>query len=649
MYDDDALYLAAKVALPGRPYRNVNSLSEKPWEGEDIEFRLISTPDAPKPWVVPKDYKGPLAQHVVTCMFWLNSVTQKTNLKVTYGPFHDGGVVDNPPGAEVVYKQFARPYYYIMEARLPWSLLHAKGGKNPFKRGRSMTAFLTVLWGQSGQQRIEGLETVPTANFGWSWWSIQHWGQVEFSAQGHLPPRHETLPEYLAEKAARPIGTPFTIELPRALKASVSIVGNDGQILRELIGGEPRPQGKSTVYWDGYDWMGHRMPPGKYPWKAYASPGLKLKFLGAVGTSGQPPYNTTDGKGGWGADLCVPIDAACDHTGTYFLWDTSEGGRSIVKIAADGKTVWRNTPFVLSGGYGPHLGCATNGKFLYVVSGQPKTFLSRFQADNGLAAPFVGTAYPVINEPDDGKEHAEAGATDFKHGTPAPETIGLAATAAEVFAGAYSKGKVFVLDAEAGKKTRELACPFPRGICMDRQGDLYAISFDVKNGDGGRVLKFAKAAGPGSPLMPLDGLKAPWGIAVDGSGRIYVSEAGFSNQVWVYSAAGKLVARIGKAGGRPWGGSYQRDNLLFPTGLATDGNDSLVVAQASIPKVFSRYRIEPLRLEQQWFGDCDYSPSGWGDVRIHGPSIAAWVPVSSGRPSEATAATPTPTATGTSR
>ena len=46
-----------------------------------------------------------------------------------------------------------------------------------------------------------------------------------------------------------------------------------------------------------------------------------------------------------------------------------------------------------------------------------------------------------------------------------------------------------------------------------------------------------------------------------------------------------------------------------------DGEGSLVVAQASIPKVFSRYRIEPLRLEQQWFGDCDYSPSGWGDAR----------------------------------
>ena len=74
------------------------------------------------------------------------------------------------------------------------------------------------------------------------------------------------------------------------------------------------------------------------------------------------------------------------------------------------------------------------------------------------------------------------------------------------------------------------------------QGDLYAISFDVKSGKGGRVLKFAKAAGLGSPLVPLDGLKAPWGIAVDASGRIYVSEPGFSNQVWVYSAAGKPVA-----------------------------------------------------------------------------------------------------------
>ena len=280
-----------------------------------------------------------------------------------------------------------------------------------------------MLWGQSGQQRVEALETAPTANFGWSWWSIQHWGQVEFAARGHVPPRHETLGAVPGRKSGKADRHTVHHRTAAGGKASVSIVGSDGQIIRELIGGEQRPQGKSTVYWDGYDWMGHRMPPGKYTWKAYASPGLKLKFMGSVGTSGQPPYNTTDGKGGWGADFGAPIDAACDDTGTYFLWDTSEGGRSIVKIGADGKTVWRNTPFVLSGGYGPHLACATNGKFLYVVSGQPKTFLSRFQADNGLAAPFAGTAYPVINEPDDDKEHAEADATDFKHGTPAPETM----------------------------------------------------------------------------------------------------------------------------------------------------------------------------------------------------------------------------------
>ena len=66
--------------------------------------------------------------------------------------------------------------------------------------------------------------------------------------------------------------------------------------------------------------MGICADTGDYHWAAYFSHGLSIKLAGFVGSSGNPPYPTADGKGGWGGDHGVPSAVAADDSGIYFGW-----------------------------------------------------------------------------------------------------------------------------------------------------------------------------------------------------------------------------------------------------------------------------------------------------------------------------------------
>ncbi len=99
-----------------------------------------------------------------------------------------------------------------------------------------------------------------------------------------------------------PRGVPVEVKVPADGKISVNIFGEHGEVLRELTGGESVKAGKFTVYWDGKDQWGFALPPGDYKWGAYFSKGLQARYVGFVGSSGNPPYPTLDGKGGWGGD-----------------------------------------------------------------------------------------------------------------------------------------------------------------------------------------------------------------------------------------------------------------------------------------------------------------------------------------------------------
>ncbi|MFA6291913.1 MAG: FlgD immunoglobulin-like domain containing protein, partial [Victivallales bacterium] len=623
MYDEVALYVSVVSSTGGGPMSNINKPNERPWQGHDVEFRFVANPSAPYPLAVSQQEADnpslkPYLKNVATVTAWMETVTKTPYITVVNGPPYKGDLkmeqCVGKDGTLVVFKESSPSGSYVMEARIPWKAANVETGKNPFKPGDKMTAFWTIIW---PQMRVEFLSTVPLGGFGWAWHRMGDWGRILFSAAGNLPKKHGTMEEYLLKKeSSKDKGTAFEIEIPSEMKASISIFDKDGVIVRELVGGEPRPAGKSKVYWDGYDWRGNPMPFGEYTWKAYASPGLKPVFLGAFSTGGEPSYSTADGKGGWGGDHGQPIDVCSDESGVYFLWDNNEAAKAFVKIGYDDKNLWRNSAFV-EGGFGPYSACASNGKYLYVIwGGTKKTYLARFNAANGLSEPFSSdTPYLLVNECQLDKNPVGSADSFDMVKNPRPETIGLAATATEVFATAYSKNKIFVFDAVTGAKLRELDCPWPRGICVDKKGDLFAISCNLEHSahhaQGSSVLRFPKGLAPSSSSLQLYGLSAPWDIAVDANGRFFVTDSGYSNQIWAYDKNGSHLGWIGKKGGRPYYGAYDKSGMLHPTGVSVDSNGKILVAQNSIPGVFQRFNPDSFSMDQEWFGDIAYGPPSW--------------------------------------
>ena len=627
-YDDDNLYVYAKVSLPGRKMSNHNGLTDPFWIGDIVELRLCSDPSLG----YPLSNSNPVmhtSKQVCHITFWKNTDDGKNFINILYGGMHGGGQgkAFNPPGSKVVFTETENQY--VMQAVLPWSSLNVPGGKNPFKPGARMTNIFGLHWANAGWfYAVNAVYSTSPGDFAFMQW--QYWGQTEFSATGNLKPRHGTMEEALASATDEPIGVPITVKVPEAGKLSINIVGEKGEVVREVIGGQPVKAGKYTAYWDGRDQWGFALAPGKYHWAAYFSHGLTTKLVAIVGSSGNPPYPTDDGKGGWGGDHGVPSAVSADDSGIYFGWTGCEAQAGIVKIDYAGNTVWRRSPYIQGGG-GSLRAMASNGKYVFAVYSGMHSSLTRLnpqtglpvlfgnEADKGVTVPFgptpvAGGGLTVIKAPE-GSLPAEGGVNGMgrtpapEDGT-APECIGLAATASEVFASVYSQNIIQVLDVESGQPTRTLPCPAPRGLALDAQGNLYAASFGTSQSP--QVVCFKGAQGTPTPVITT-GLVAPVGVTVDASGKITVTDEGTSQQIKTFSPDGNLVRTLGKEGGRPWAGAYDPTSYRDPFQITTDKQGGLIVAEASIPKIFNRIDATSGKTLTRWFGWPGYGVANIAD------------------------------------
>ncbi|HSI83249.1 MAG TPA: hypothetical protein VK970_05670 [Candidatus Methylacidiphilales bacterium] len=455
-------------------------------------------------------------------------------------------------------------------------------------------------------------------------------------------------------------------------KVSLNIFGPKGEVLRELLGAEILGKGKQTVRWDGRDAWGRPLPPGTYKWGAYMHGGLKAEYAGSVGTSGVPAWQTRDGKGAWGGDHSNPIAAASDASGIYMLWPVSEAGKAIVKVDYDGRVLWRKNPFV-GGGFGPFYSLASDGKYLYLARGDAEVFLSRLEAETGalrtwteggpaevqistteapalvprLSTPV--TFSPVKTSFITPKVYPGSDADSTLVHQPDPVGMAYAPTGdgeGRLYVSIYSADKVLVLDIKTGKVTSELKVRGPRGLAVNGTGDLFAVSYVPGLQGIAEVLRFEKGAGAGTPVISEKGaLDAPFGIAVDSryllsaedikkhkegakekdgfsalmnredradQKHIYVSNLGATQQVKIFTFDGKEAGAIGRKGGRPWQGKYDPEALLMPAGLAIDARGALVVPEAALPKVFSRFDLAAgNKLIKRWFGPGVYWNSTW--------------------------------------
>jgi len=625
-YDENNLYVYAKIHIPGPKMTDPHGPTDPFWVGDEVELRLCSDPKLG----YPLSNANPVmhtSKQVCHIAFWKDTNDGQDYINIQYGGMHGGsqGKATNPPGSKVKFTETENQY--VMQAVLPWSCLNVPDGKNPFKPGERMTNIFGIHWHTGGWfYAVNAVYSSSPGDFAFMQW--QCWGQTEFSATGNLKPHHETMEDALAASASAPVGVPVTVNVPEAGKLSLNIVGENGEVIRDVLGAQPVQPGQYTAYWDGRDQWGFARTPGKYHWAAYFSHGLKARMVGFVGSSGTPPWPTDDGKGGWGGDHGVPTSAAADDSGIYLGWLGSEAQRQIVKIDYSGNTIWRATPFV-QGGFGDLRALATNGKYLFAAYNGLQPMIARLDPKTGLIVlyknvPGNGTTVPVesgsastisLVKAPEGSLPAEGGYNGMGRspqpydGTE-PDCIGLAATNKEVFASVYSQNIIQAIDVESGQPTRTLACPRPRGLALDAQGNLYAVSYGADQP--ARIVRFDGAAGGAKPVV-TGNLVAPVGIAVDAAGNISVTDEGPSQQIKTFSADGRLARTLGKEGGRPWAGTYDPTSYRDPSAITSDKQGGLVVAESSIPKIFDRIDAASGKTLARWFGAPGYGVENIAD------------------------------------
>jgi hypothetical protein len=95
--------------------------------------------------------------------------------------------------------------------------------------------------------------------------------------------------------------------------------------------------------------------------------------------------------------------------------------------------------------------------------------------------------------------------------------------------------------------------------------------------------------------------------------QISVTDEGDSQQIKTFSADGRPLRVLGKAGGRPWAGTYDPESYRDPSAIAADPRGGLLVAETSIPKVFDRIDAESGKTLSRWFGWPAYGVSNIGD------------------------------------
>jgi sugar lactone lactonase YvrE len=101
------------------------------------------------------------------------------------------------------------------------------------------------------------------------------------------------------------------------------------------------------------------------------------------------------------------------------------------------------------------------------------------------------------------------------------------------------------------------------------------------------------------------------GLAVDEGGNIYVAQAGALQQVRVFSPTGEMEQAVGKTGGRPAKGAYDRSGMYQPGGIDVDARGRLWVAEtAGSPKRISVWDTENGENLDEYFGGSAYFAYG---------------------------------------
>ncbi len=582
MYDAEALYVSA-VVRDTSPMMNRHDPKvdpEKAWDADVLQIWYSLDPDLPYPLVASEFEKHTTLPPVATMFLWNFTDRQEPNLALLRS-FVPGVVPVRPDlGAKGVipYENFKGAFVkaedgggYTLEYRIPFATL---GLKRAPKANDLLASCVAVFWGTPDGLKTAGGHAWAYDVMGRAGFPFQEsgcWGKMVFVEKGNLP--KEMVEEGLPPE--KPLPLKFTYKLPEDRQVTVQLFGPSNRVARLLVAQQDRRGGKNVELWDGLDDQGNPLPAGRYTWKGVQHDPITYKALFSVHNSGHPPWPTDDNKGGWGGDHGTPSTVCRVPGGMVLAWNYCEFGWGIIRVDAEGRKQWGTKHNAL------HL--ASDGKRLFIAGDHAFNEEGVQVLDLADSRPInFGNGKPSLIAPAGG---------DVKSN----QVSGLAYNDGKVFVSLGKRNLIAVYAAESGdlQGTLKVATPGPLAFAPD--GAVLVVSK-------GMIRKLTNPSPQSSPPRgeeaekipsPLEGegqgeggtgfitdhLDSPVSLVADTNGMIYVANAGKSQSVAVFDATGKYQRTIGKPGGRPAVGKYDREGVYMPGGIALDEQNRLWVAE----------------------------------------------------------------------
>lgn len=419
-----------------------------------------------------------------------------------------------------------------------------------------------------------------------------------------------SLPEPLYLKRAReadgvgPIEIAY--ELPKDGRVTLAIDDAAGRRIRTLIAARPRKSGGNTEHWDGLDDEGRIVVPGDYRFKVLSHDGIHVNYTMSFASPGNPSWDSPDGTGAWYGDHSPAIAAAAAGNHVALLCPIGEAGKHLIGCDLNGRKKWGLHNRLYADG----IALATDGKTLYVAAFLPaarkdnptgRTFIWRCDLATGSLSPWARKDATGIDVLD--LDLVADGSED--------ECCGLAMRDGKLAALLPLQRKVRVVDAATGDTLDEVT-----GIPEDCTAIAYAADGSLLLTAGDTL--YVIGAGKITPLATE--LVAPFGLAGDAAGNIYVSQRDERQNVAVFDATGRKLREIGRVGGRAEHGAFRADAMLLPGRLAVDAQGRLWVPEsASNPKRTSVWATDGAFLTD-FIGSTHYA--GSGAINPHDASVA---------------------------
>ena len=602
MYDQKNIYMLVRWN-DDTPMNNPGSTSgDMGFQGDCLQARMVTIPDDPANF---------RTSHITA---W-HGRDGKDVIDIAWGDRFDQGSIRDAKaeGGQQAFTVNADNKGYVQELSIPWKLLAKDKNYSP-KPGEKIIITLEPNFGTDSKFRISVKDIlragiIPDRVF--TFGSKTNWGIGTFMAKGHVTPQALRLADnrelpvnigtdglpavdwsraYAAQKMEGFAKIPFT--MPDDGFVSLNIKNADGQVVRQLLTANFYAKGQHTVLWDGLTNMsylqpGDVVPAGAYTWDAIWHKGIGLRLVGWAHNSGRAPFDSPGGN--WGGDMGDPISVTTDGKSMFLGWEASEAGKALVATDLNGNVLWRHK----RGGFGGARLVATDNGIVYVYDND--NYIFRLDAGKGDYSPWKGSEEAILNITPLLKPFAKAG--DDK-----PMGTGLDAAGGKLYI-AYAPGNVVVVvDDTTGALLKTLPVDVPGDIEVGADKQLYVLSAH-------NVIRIDPDTGKSAAVVT--GLPDDNGLALGADGAIYVGVGAPDNQVKVYDHTGHLVRTIGKLGGRPLYGPWEKNGMRGIAGMRVDAEGKLwVMEHDEQPRRISVWNAQTGAFIKEFFGPTNYGAGG---------------------------------------